>query len=200
MSETTLETVPAAAEQAAPAALAFRIMRDSTKPGLIPVTSEMVAGYVDGSYQWAPEDWDRFPQAEKVRITVEPFNRQHLPTGYPSGDYLRASVIDVETGAFSAADAARFLPARNHFRPETATAYCNKDKLPAVLRACRGHVYWLWLAWFLGRPPTAAELGEVVAQIEPYGVRLAAVQHTPGPAFDTSAVYATNWHKGAHHA
>lgn len=200
MSETTLETPLHPADRAAPAALAFRTMRDSTKPAQIPVDSQMAAGYVDGSYQWAPEDWDRFPQAEKVRITVEPFNRQHVPTGYPSGDYLRASVIDVETGAFSPADAARFLPARNRFRPETATAYCNKSTLPAVLRACRGHIYWLWLAWFLDRLPTVAELAEVAAQIEPYGVRLAAVQHTPGPAFDTSAVYAAGWHKGTHHA
>jgi len=44
-------------------------MYDSTNAQAIPKTAKMVAGYIDGtSSYWTPADWDRFPNAVKVRI------------------------------------------------------------------------------------------------------------------------------------
>jgi hypothetical protein len=168
-------------------------MLDTNRPALLPASAEMVAGYVDGSAQWPADAWDRFT-CPKVRISVEPFNAKHQPTGYPFGDYHAASVIDVETGAFSPADAAKFVPARNVFRPGTATVYCNHSTLPAVLRACRGETYYLWLAWYVGHVPTAAELDQVHTELRPFSVVLAAWQWKSGPSYDTSAVYLPGWH------
>lgn len=168
------------------------VMLDSSNPALIPAQTDIVAGYVDGLYEWPLTAWDRFHGA-KVRITVEPFDRNHNPTGYPFGDWRKASVIDVETGAFSPLDAARFVPARTVFRPGTATVYVNRATLPAVLRACRGEGYWLWLAWYVGHVPTAAELAEVHKVIDPFGIKLAAWQWKSGVQYDTSAVYSAKW-------
>lgn len=50
----------------------MRVMYDSVSPLAIPVGAEMVAGYVDGHYRWSQADWDRFPNAVKVRIAVHP--------------------------------------------------------------------------------------------------------------------------------
>jgi hypothetical protein len=168
-------------------------MYDSNRPALIPADPEMVAGYVDGSAQWPADAWDRFT-CPKVRISVEPFDSRHQATGYPFGNYHAASVIDVETGAFSPAAAARFVPARNVFRPDTATVYCNKSTLPAVLRACRGEKYFVWLAWYIGHVPGATELAEIRAMLQPFSVVLAAWQWKSGPNYDTSRVYLPMWH------
>lgn len=45
-------------------------MYDSTSGTDIPADAVMVAGYVDGIYRWPQSDWDRFPDAVKVRIAV----------------------------------------------------------------------------------------------------------------------------------
>ena len=46
-----------------------RIMYDSDDPSAIPDTAAMVAGYIDGdSGRWTEADWNRFPNATKVRI------------------------------------------------------------------------------------------------------------------------------------
>lgn len=183
--------------QAPPVLVGARIMLDSARPDMIPTTGEhMVAGYVDGSYEWAPADWDGFAGQTKVRITVEPFNNLRQPTGYSSGNFKAASVIDHESGAFSIADTARFVPARDDFRPGSATIYTDEADLDKVLRANRAHgrAYWLWLAWFLQRQPSDAEVKAIVARLAGTKATLAAWQHTRGPAYDTSAVYAARWH------
>lgn len=186
------------AQESELAAVPGRVLLDSSLPGLIPADAAMVAGYVDGHYEWQPDDWQRFTAAkpERVHITVEPFDHLGRPTGYPNGNYRRASVIDVESGAFNVGNAARFLPQRAAYRPGTETAYCDEATLPQLLRACRAiRGYWLWLAWFINHPPTAAQIDAVHAQLAPWGVRLAAWQHTPGPRYDTSLVIADGWHK-----
>lgn len=63
----------------------MRTMYDSTNGHDIPVDAEMVAGYVDGRFAWTPEEWDRFPDAVKVRISA--VGATHL-----------AEVFDVEVG------------------------------------------------------------------------------------------------------
>src|SRR5215472_118743 len=76
----------------------WRVMLDSISPDLIPRgQSQLIAGYVDGGYQWPADGWARFPAQEPVRITVEPWTGpDRIPTGYPNGDWRQASVIDVE--------------------------------------------------------------------------------------------------------
>lgn len=184
----------------------WRVMRDSAHPELIPGTADgtqMVAPYVDGSFEWPADQLQRFESVPRPRITVEPFNPDGSPTGFPFGDYRKASIIDVETGAFSAADAARFVPARNRLHPDTATVYCNKfDFIQTVKRALRGRQYWLWLAWFIDHTPTQQELEALEAEIGVTvdgtdGVRLAAWQHTSGSRYDESAVFRTDWHGGS---
>lgn len=50
----------------------MRIMHDGIASDalLIPATTQLVAGYVDGLYAWSAADWDRFPHSVKVRIAV----------------------------------------------------------------------------------------------------------------------------------
>lgn len=48
----------------------MRFMYDSVTASDIPVSAQMVAGYVNGPYQWSPADWTRFPDAVKVRIAT----------------------------------------------------------------------------------------------------------------------------------
>lgn len=48
----------------------MRTMYDAVTASGIPVSAQMVAGYVDGRYQWSTADWDRFPNAVKIRIAV----------------------------------------------------------------------------------------------------------------------------------
>lgn len=182
--------------QAAQLAAGMRVMLDSAAPSSIPADAPMVAGYVDGHYSWLPNDWQRFDGRPRVHITVEPFNRLGQPTGYTSGNFHEASVIDHETGAFSISDTARFVPARNRLHPGTATVYTDFADLEAVLRANRAHGqrYWVWLAWYIRQVPTADDLAHVLALMAGFEARLAAWQHTPGPRFDTSAVLAADWH------
>lgn len=62
-----------------------RLMFDSTTPSAIPVTAELVGGYVNGQYAWSSADWNRFPGAQQVRINV-------------TGDPALGNCLDVETG------------------------------------------------------------------------------------------------------
>lgn len=150
----------------------------------IPRNAQMVAGYVPPSvYAWSPGDWARFPGVPHVRITVagsEP-------------DAKLASVVDVERGAFSPSQARLFVRQRNAFRPDTATVYVDEASLNDVLNACAGINYWIWLAWYIMRPPTAADVAGIVARLRP-GVRLAAWQYTTGQHYDLSAVINPDWH------
>jgi hypothetical protein len=95
--------------------------------------------------------------------------------------------------------AARFIPARNHYRPHTATLYNCKDCWQTNRRYVRGKRFWLWIAWYWGRGvPSAADVQALEAELAlPAGVRLAAWQYESGPRFDTSLVVADAWHASA---
>jgi len=163
----------------------WRMMYDSADPSAIPDSAPMVAGYVRPSrYAWSSGDFARFAGRPHVHITVagaEP-------------DAALASVVDVDDpGGFSPAQARRFIREREAFRPGSASVYVDKNRLDEVTAACEGLTYWLWLAWWLGRPPTAAEVAELEASL-PQGVRLAAWQHTTTPGYDISSVIDPRWH------
>jgi hypothetical protein len=113
----------------------IRVMFDSIDPNAIPAGASLVAGYVDGAASaWPAGAWDRFPDAELVRINV---------TGDPShgGD-----VLDVETGDASPAHAPGWFDARTAAGGRGLTIYCNRSTLPAVDAAMAGRSYFRWIA------------------------------------------------------
>ena len=147
----------------------------------IPRTAQMVAGYVDGDFAWSAADWARFPHSAHVGITVAG------SAPHP----LLASVVDVETGAFTALQSRGFVIARNDFRPGgLATVYCNLSTLPAVRRSCRGLIYGLWIAHYTSEPPPAPD--------PQWGPGVVAVQwkdgDTTGTLYDSSVVFDPKWH------
>jgi hypothetical protein len=63
-----------------------RIMRDSTTATDIPVQgTELVAGYIDGKFEWTAADYRRFPGVPHVFVDI-------------SGSHPNAGVLDVEPG------------------------------------------------------------------------------------------------------
>jgi hypothetical protein len=174
-------------------------MYDTTQPEAIPADPQMVAGYVDGSFEWSHDEWLPFMSIPRVKITVEPFDVNGQPTGYPFGNWHAASVIDSEAGAFSILSAARFIPKRNGYRPHTATLYNCLDCWAQNRRYLRGLRFWLWVAWYWGRGvPQDADVQALEAELQlPPGVRLAAWQYESGARFDTSLVVADLWHASA---
>jgi hypothetical protein len=154
-----------------------RIMYDSINLAGIPAGAQLVAHYVDGRYAASDADVDRFPDAARVGITVT------------TGDWRKASVIDVESGAMSPQDARAFVIARDQFRPGTATVYCNVSSLPHVVSACRGLDYHLWLAAW-----TPVRGGISLAPQGPSTDGEVAIQWRNTPGYDESVVFDDHWH------
>jgi hypothetical protein len=113
-------------------------MYDAVTPGNIPTSAQVVAGYIDGDYAWSSSDWSRFPDAEKVLITV---------TGSLTGN-----VADVENGDMTPAQAAKWIEAKQREGKRGCTIYCNRSSLGAIWSACRGHAYYIWVADWTGNP------------------------------------------------
>jgi hypothetical protein len=107
-------------------------MYDAVLPDNIPQGAEVVAGYIDGTYAWSADDWNRFPDADRVLITVD--------------GSLTANVADVETGAMTPDDARDWIEAKQREHKRGVTVYCNRANLEAVWAACRGHAYYVWVA------------------------------------------------------
>jgi hypothetical protein len=141
-------------------------MYDSASPAAIPTTAQIVAGYIDGDYTWADADWDRFPEAVKVTITV---------TGN-----LAANVYDIEQGDGWPAAAAKWVRDRQAEGFHGATLYCSASNLGLVQEACRGLAYYLWLADWTDQPH--ALNGAVAVQYQ-----------NVGDSYDLSVVYDQVW-------
>lgn len=94
----------------------MRRMYDSTTAADIPAGSDLVMGYVDGSYAWSGADWQRFPSRTCVRLCV--FSNSY-----------DAQVIDIEPGNN---DAKAIIPwiREKWLRGETPTVYCFSDRGP----------------------------------------------------------------------
>lgn len=141
-------------------------MYDAATPSNIPTSAQVVAGYIDGYYAWTREDWARFPNAEKVLITVH-------------GD-LRGNVADIESGDMTPADALRWIQAKQEKGIGGCTVYCNRSTLPSVWAACRGHAYYVWVADWTG---TAHPVSHTVAT----------QYRNVGNSYDLSEVYSQQW-------
>lgn len=111
-------------------------MYDAVTPGNIPTSAQVVAGYIDGDYAWSSDDWNRFPDAEKVLITVN--------------GSLKGNVADVENGDMTPEQAVKWIEAKQHEGKRGCTIYCNRSSLNSVWSACRGHAYYIWVADWTG--------------------------------------------------
>lgn len=98
----------------------MRTMYDSTKAADIPDGSDLVMGYVDGSFAWSAADWQRFPGQKLVRACI--FNNR-----------MDAQVIDIEENNNNAIGAVPWIKAKWE-RGETPTVYCYTDLGPASYR------------------------------------------------------------------
>ena len=119
-----------------------RTMYDAITPSNIPVTAQMVAGYVDGRYAWMAADWARFPHSVKVRIAV-----------FSSTD--DGHVLDVEPGCSTPASAPGWVQRRRAHGVDP-TVYCSLSQWPVVRAAfAAAHVaepHW-WVAAYPGNGP-----------------------------------------------
>jgi len=143
----------------------MRTMYDAVSPANIPATATMVAGYINGPYAWTQAEWDRFPNASKVEISVRAADR-------------RGHVLDVESGANmpTPADAPPWVAARRAAGADP-TVYCNYSTWPLVRAAFQNAGIpepHYWIAKYDKNPAIPA--GAV------------AKQHTNTAAWDLSSV------------
>lgn len=141
----------------------------------IPATTLKVAGYVTGStdIRWTEADWQRFPNAGRVRIDE----------GYPTFLPLSCDVFGVEPRALSPVQAAMGVATRVEHGIKWTTIYASDFYLSKVEQALvamgesRGHGWWhghvnCWLAdWNLSEHDAAAKLGTLI-----HGMTCVAVQ------------------------
>jgi hypothetical protein len=130
----------------------------------------MVAGYVNGAYAWSPTEWDLFPNAEHVTISVT--------ASADEGD-----VLDVEAGDATPVQAYGWIHHRKQSGLWRPTVYCELAKVPAVREATGAYVlgadYDIWVADWTGSPHEVAGC--------------AAVQYLSTNEYDASAVHDDGW-------
>jgi hypothetical protein len=90
-------------------------------------------------------------------------------------------VLDVETGAASAADAPDFVDIRRAHGHEDSTIYMQLSTVPAVVAALGSRRPRLWVAWW--REPAATRDEIVAALLELYKLRIA-----------PERIWAVQWH------
>lgn len=159
---------------------------DSVSPGKIPRGALMAIGYANGLYAWPEPAWAQFPDSRKARIDVI------------GNDPGQASILDVERYDATPAHAAEWVPARDRFRPGTATIYCDLAALPDVFTAIMpvnaGSTCWIWLGDWTGTPHVPTHHKDGSAIVWPHGIELAAVQYvTVIDQYDITAVYSQRW-------
>jgi len=114
-------------------------MYDAITPANIPVTAQLVAGYVDGKYAWTAASWARFPHSVKARIAVfSSTNDGHI--------------LDVEAGCSSPANAPGWV-VRRRAKGIDPTVYCSLSAWPTVRTAFHNagvaEPHW-WIAAYPG--------------------------------------------------
>lgn len=112
-------------------------MYDSVTWQAIPADAELVAGYLDGLYRWPNEAWQRFPNAVKVYIVINPRNDSGL-------------VLDCEWGDATPADCPGWIRMRQASGLAIPTIYCSASVVPDVQAACTGLTFDLWVAHYTG--------------------------------------------------
>jgi hypothetical protein len=148
------------------------IMADtiSQSAGNIPTSIEKVAGYVTGTrgIRWTSDDWARFSEEKTGQV--------HINQSPASGPMV-GSVLDIETDAWTIADAVKAVGMR-HAAGKGTCLYADADMLPALTDALTAAkvdaaTTTLWVAaWSLDEDQAADEVGE-----DYRGFRVVAVQY-----------------------
>lgn len=100
-----------------------RLLYDSITATDIPVTAQMVGGYVSGSFRWTDADWGRFPGAVHVRIAT-------AATVTGAGVH----VLDVEAGDATPGEAPGWARAQRALG-QPPTIYCSTSQWPVIRAA-----------------------------------------------------------------
>jgi hypothetical protein len=142
----------------------------------------MVAGYDNGLYAWTTAEWNLFPHAVKVHISIT--------ASANTGD-----VLDVEQGDATPAQAKAWIEMRKRAGLYRPTIYCSRSVIPAVRQATGnlvlGRDYDIWAADYTGQPH------QVVAPGTPSAL-CAATQYINTTGYDASVVYDDGWpHRSA---
>lgn len=154
-------------------------MYDSTNRNGIPDVVEMVAGYINGNFNWAAANgaFDKWQKAAHVRIDVTGAN--------PAS----ASVLDVEKGDATPDHAKQWIEDRNALGFKSVI-YCDRSTMPAVMASTgsliHGKDYFFWIATLDGTK-TLPDMTGVIA------VQYADAKMTGFDA-DESIVYDDTWH------
>jgi hypothetical protein len=102
-----------------------------------------VVGYINGAYAWSQADWDLFPHANHVTISVT--------AGANAGD-----VLDVETGDATPGQTAGWIAMRKAAGLYRPTIYCSLDVIPAVRVGTGSYILGkdddIWAADYTGVP------------------------------------------------
>jgi hypothetical protein len=96
-------------------------MYDGVDATRLPVSAQLVAGYVDGLYTWSAADWDRFPHSVKVRVAVFSTTND-------------GQVLDVEPGNATPAQSVDWVLMRRRAGVDP-TVYMNMSTWPTVRSA-----------------------------------------------------------------
>lgn len=138
-----------------------------------------VAGYIDGKYRWSQPEWDLFPHADHVHISVR--------AAANAGD-----VLDIEIGDATPYQAYSWIKNRKAAGLWRPTIYCSYSIVPAVRQNTREYVlgvdYDIWVAMY-DRSKTAPPMvgpGNLAAHF-------AAKQWKSTARWDASAVYDIHW-------
>ena len=150
---------------------------DTVSPQSIKIDDSFsgAVAYADGRWAWPLAEVDRFAAAGKhmYRISVTGANPKI------------ASFIDCESGDATAAQAARYVRARNDIAGDGGF-YASRSTVAAVVAELGDEPAWLWCADWTGQPH--------IPQLElPPNVKLALVQYQNLPDRDLSAVYSRAW-------
>jgi hypothetical protein len=133
----------------------------------------MVAGYVNGYYAWTQAEWDLFPHANHVTISIT--------ASANAGD-----VLDVENGDATPAQTEGWIKMRKsagYYRP---TIYCSRSVIPEVRQGTGPYIlgrdYDIWVADWTGSPHEVTAPGTPTANC-------CATQYESTADYDASAVY-----------
>jgi hypothetical protein len=137
-----------------------------------------VAGYINGNYAWTTAEWNLFPKAVKVQISI-------------SASANAGDVLDVEAGDASASETAGWIRLRKsagYYRP---TIYTSRSNIPAVREGTGSYVlgtdYDIWVADWTGSAHEVTAPGPGVSAI------CSATQYENAANWDVSAVYDSGW-------
>lgn len=120
---------------------------------VIPTTAQLVAGYIDGDYEWTAADWARFPNSVHVEIAVKSSTNA-------------GSVLDVETGDATPAESVTWVRSRRASGADP-TVYCSQSVWPSVRSAFQDAAVTephYWIANYNG--DTAIPSGAIAHQYE----------------------------------